>query len=108
MILQVSDFNDQLERIMYKLEFGKWCYENKVYFEQFLNLRQGDSTIDEYIDQFSKLQCLCKLKSKTRDFNHFLRVLRLDILENMNPCKDIFEACREVIRVEYTMERSRL
>ena len=73
MKLQFSDFNDQLERIIYKLEFGKWYYENKVYFEQFLNLRQGDLTIDEYIDQLSKLQCLCKLKSKTHDFNNLLR-----------------------------------
>eukprot|EP00268_Persea_americana_P001423 TRINITY_DN10438_c0_g1_i1.p3 TRINITY_DN10438_c0_g1~~TRINITY_DN10438_c0_g1_i1.p3 ORF type:complete len:123 (+),score=22.70 TRINITY_DN10438_c0_g1_i1:172-540(+) len=57
--------------------------------------------------QFSKLQCLCKLKEcETHDFNCFIGGLRLDILENMDPFKDIFEAHREAIRVEYKLDRS--
>lgn len=35
--------------------------ENVFYFEQFLNLRQGKSTMDEYSDKSPKLQEVCRL-----------------------------------------------
>ena len=64
--------------------------------------------VDEYTKQLSKLQYLWKLKSETHDFNRSLKGLRLHILEIMNHYKDIFEACREAIPVEYKIERSHL
>ena len=72
MKLQISELHNTTERTIYTCKYGDWYYANKVYFEQFLNLRQGDLTVDEYLVEFSRLQCLCKLKSENYDFDNFL------------------------------------
>ena len=83
MKLQINELDNTIQRIIYACKSGDWYYANKVYFEQFLNLREGDFAIDEYLDEISRLQCLRKLKSENHDFDCFLRGLRPDILENM-------------------------
>ena len=59
-----------------------WYHDNAVYLEQFINLRQGKLTVDEYSDEFSRLQELCGLnESEIHDLNSFIRGLTPDILE---------------------------
>lgn len=65
MKFQINECDNTIQRMIHACEHGDWYYANKVYFEQFLNLKQGDLTVDEYLDEFSRLQCLCKLKSET-------------------------------------------
>lgn len=76
MELQLYEIDDRLIRIMHKLELGGRYFKNAVYFQQFLNLRIGNLTVDEYASQFSMLQCLCKLKeSETHELDRFIRGL---------------------------------
>ena len=83
MKFKISNLNDQLKRLEYAIKYGTWFYKNSVYFDQFLNLRQEKLIVDEYIEEFSRLQCVCNLKSENYDFDRFIRGLRPDILENM-------------------------
>ena len=66
---------------------------NERYFKQFLSLRQGDLTIIEYSDHFSKPQDVCGLDdNEEHDLTCFLMGLRSDILEKMNDCMTFHEA----------------
>ena len=58
--LTLQIYND-MQRIIYACKYENWYYENKDYFVQFLNLRQGNLTVDEYSDEFSKLLEVCGL-----------------------------------------------
>ena len=69
-------------------------------------IRQEKLAVDEYIEEFSMLQCVCELKSENYDFDCFLRGLRPGMLENMRDCKDIFERYQEAIGVEYRIRWS--
>ena len=57
--------------------------------------------VDECIEEFSWLQCGCKLKSENSNFDCLLRGLRSNIVKNKRDCKDIFEGYQEAVRVEY-------
>ena len=46
----------ELQRTWYELTYRDWYFENEFYFEQFLNLKQDDLTVDEYTHQFRELQ----------------------------------------------------
>ena len=92
----------------YANKYGQWYYENEVYFEQYLNLRQGKLTVDEYANEFDRLQCLCKLESETHDFNHFLKGSQPCILKNMKDRKDMHNAYSEVIHVERLIKHNHL
>lgn len=105
MKMPICRFSNHLQRILYEYTYGEWYLENEVYFKKSLSLQHGDLNVNEYIFRFSKLHCLCVLKeSESHDFNHFIGGLRPDILENIDSCKDIFEAHREAIHVEYRLE----
>ena len=93
MKLHVSKLYNELQRVKYALKYGKWYNENENYFQQFLNLAQGELSIIEYFDQFSRLQDVCELEDdEEHDLISFLSGLKLDILEHMNDCKNIYEA----------------
>ena len=94
-------YND-MQRIIYACKYGNWYYENKDYFDRFLNLRQGKLTVDEYSDEFSSLQAQCALDEDDEHYvTIFTRGLRPSIQNNMKKeCKDMYEAFWEAIRVE--------
>lgn len=77
-------------------------------------MRQGDLAVDEYFNQFSRLQEVCELDEReTHDLNSFITSLRPNILEDMNDCKTIYEVYWEAIRVStclnnHAYERQRL
>lgn len=78
----------------------------RINFEKFISPRQGDLAVDEYVDQFAKLVCLCELKeSDMHNSNRFSRGLKPNLVENMKDCKDIFQAYKEAICVEYMFGR---
>lgn len=52
----------EIQRIWYKLTYGDWYFANEFYFDQFLNLKQDNLTIDEYTCQFQELHDICELK----------------------------------------------
>ena len=55
MRLHISEFYNQLQKTIYALKYGKWYAEIEDYCKQFLSLRQGDVTVVEYSDQFSRM-----------------------------------------------------
>ena len=56
-----SKFDDQLQRLKYAIKYGQWYDDNKVYFEQFINLRREKLIVDECSNEFSRLQEFCGL-----------------------------------------------
>ena len=40
--MRIFGHSNEVQRILYEQEYGDWYYESKVYFEQFLNLQQGE------------------------------------------------------------------
>ena len=68
-------------------------FENQVYFTQFLDLKQGELSVLQYSDQFSRLQDACGMEDdEERDLISFVRGLRPYIVERMNDCMPIHEA----------------
>ena len=108
MKFEISTLSDQLKRLECATKYGTWFTKNAVYFDQFLNLRQENLTVDECIEEFSRLHCICKLKRQNYDFDRFLRGLRPDILKNMRDCNDIFEGYQEAILFWYKIRWSRM
>ena len=45
----------EIQRTLCQYKYGEWYFENEFYFEQFLNLKQKDLTVDEYTLQFREL-----------------------------------------------------
>lgn len=92
-----SEIENGLQRVIYACEYGDWYYENRYY----LNLRLGKLSMDEYADEFDRLNCLCKL-GRANYFNCFLKDLWSRILKNMKKeCETMYDAFWEVIRVEH-------
>ena len=61
----------------------------KGYFEQFINLRQGKLTIDEYSNQFRRLQEVCGLdENEEHDFISFLRRFETGYIEEYERLED--------------------
>ena len=105
--MQIFGCLNEVQRMLYGHKYGNWYYANEVYLEQFLNLEPGDWTVDEYSDQFLKLQQVCELEqNELHDLNRFIRGWRPNILQNMNYCKTIHDAYWEAIRVERMLKRS--
>ena len=62
MKLHIHKFYNALQRAKYALKYEKWYSENEEYFQQFLDLKQGELSIVKYSDQFSRLQDGCGLE----------------------------------------------
>jgi len=72
-------------------------------------LKQEESSVLEYYDEFSRLQDACGMKDdEEHDFISFIRGLRPDIVERMTDCKTIHKTFWEAIRVERILKRSHL
>ena len=94
--MKIFGCSNEAQRILYDHKYRDWYYANEVYFEQFLNLKQGDLIVDEYSDQFSRLQQVCELEqSELHDLNRFIRGLRPNKLHNMNYCEASHDAIRK-------------
>ena len=52
MKFKINIFDDLLKRLEYAIIYGTGFAENAIYFDQFLNSRQGELTVDEYVDEF--------------------------------------------------------
>ena len=50
----MSNIEDPIEqqRKLYQKRYGDRHYKNAVYFEQYLHLKQGDLTVNEYTSQY--------------------------------------------------------
>ena len=97
------------KEVKYASKYGMWYFENAVYFRSFLDLKQGELSVLEYSDEFSKLQDACGMEDdEEHDFISFVRGLRPDMVERMTDCQTIHEAFWEAIRVERILKRSRL
>ena len=78
----------KIQRIGYKLTYGYWYFDNRFYFEQFLNVKQEELTVDAYTCQFQELHNIYKLEEdEIHDLGRYVQGLRLDIFEKMNYCK---------------------
>ena len=98
----------EIQRIQYECKYGNWYFENEFYFEEFLNLKQENLTVDEYTHQFQELHEICKLVEDERhDLARYVQGLRPEILENMTYCKTSQEVYFEAIRVERMHRKSR-
>ena len=70
-----------MQIIWYKFTYGDWYFENEFYFEQFLNLKQKDLTVDEYTRQYRELHEICELEEdKIHDLARSVQGLRTNIL----------------------------
>ena len=99
----------EIQIIWYKLTYGDWYFENEVVFEQFLNLKREDFTVDEFTLQFRELLDICELEEDAiHDLDRYVRGLIVDIVENLNYCKTIQDAYLEALRVERMLRRSRM
>ena len=86
-----------------------WYFENAVYFRSFLDLKQGELSVLEYSDKFSRLQGACGMEDdEEHDFISFVRSLRPDIVKRMTDYKTIHEVFWEAIRVERMLKRSHI
>ena len=109
MKLHISKFYNALQRAKYAVKYGIWYAKNEDHFRQFLDLKQAEFFVLEYSDQFSRLQDSCGLEyDEKHNLISFLRGLRPDIVERMNDCKTIHEACWEAKPVERMLKRYHL
>lgn len=91
-----------MQRIIYACKYGNWYYENKEYFDQFLNLRQGKLTIDEYSDEFSSLQAQCALDE---DNGHYVTIFT----RGLRPSEAFWEAiCVERLIKRYRLRKAKM
>ena len=59
---------------------SNWYFKNEFYFEEFLNLKQENLTVDEYTRQFRELQDICELEEdEIHDLVLYIRGLRPNI-----------------------------
>lgn len=72
----------EVQGYLYQYKYGSWYFNNKFYFNQFLNLKQRELSIDAYTRQFQELQCLCPLKESESHCVARMRGLKLDRGEN--------------------------
>ena len=105
--MRIFGHSIEIQRIQYERKYGNWYFKNEFYFEEFLNLKQENLTVDEYTRQFRELQDICELEEdEIHDLVRYIRGLRPNILENMNFCKTSQEAYLEAFRVEHMLRRS--
>ena len=109
MKFHISTLHNALQRVRYAGKYGIWYFENEVYFTQFLNLKQGELSVLQYSNQFSRLKDACGMEDdEEHDLISFVRGLRPNIVERMSDCKTIHEAYWEAIRMERMLKRSYL
>ena len=94
----------EVQGYLYQHKYGNWYFKNQIYFDQFLNLRQREWSVDEYTCRFQELQNLCALnESDSHDVTRFMRGLNLDIEEKIKFCQIVQEAYKEAISVEHML-----
>lgn len=106
--MKLEDFNKH-QRISLKFNYGDLYVKNEVYFQQYFCLQQGTLTVDEYLDQFSRLQKVCDLDENDEHYLiSFIGHLRPSILKNMEDYNASHEAYWEAIHVERMLTCYRL
>ena len=92
-----------MQRIIYACKYGDCYYENKDRFDQFLNLKQGKLTVDEYSNELFKLQEVCGLdENEEHDLKVETLCRRFETKRTYKyeRYKDMYEAFWEAIHVE--------
>ena len=94
-VRNIEDPIDQ-QRKLYQKRYGDRYYKKEIYFEQFLHLKQGDLTVNDYMRQYQNLEFDCNLKGIDKDDKkRYMSGLRLEIQDKMRFCMTIQEAYLE-------------
>lgn len=72
----IEDLGEQ-QRKFYQKRYGDRYDKKEAYFEQFLNLNQGDLTVNKYTREYQNLEFDCDVKGIGKDDKkRYMRVLR--------------------------------